>query len=101
MIDFGAIRGTGASSRYAREATAPKTSSCREIVAVTPAKQPESRNPQTGQRANAPFVAHLIATSEGLPQTRERRRADPAEAAASYGRSHALREVPGSLLRTM
>jgi hypothetical protein len=35
-------------------------------------------------RANAAFVAHLIATRIAAPQTRMRRRAEPAEAAAAY-----------------
>jgi hypothetical protein len=36
------------------------------------------------QRNSAPFLAHLIATRHGHPQTRERRRAAPQEAAAAY-----------------
>jgi hypothetical protein len=35
----------------------------------------------------ADFLAHLIATREALPQTRARRRAEPAEAVSAYGRS--------------
>jgi hypothetical protein len=35
-------------------------------------------------RANAAFVAHLIATSVKAPQTRRRRRAEPSEAATIY-----------------
>jgi hypothetical protein len=35
-------------------------------------------------RANAAFVAHLIATWVAAPQTRVRRRAEPAVAAAAY-----------------
>jgi hypothetical protein len=35
-------------------------------------------------RANAPFVAHLIATAAQVPQTRARRRAEPAAASAAY-----------------
>jgi len=35
-------------------------------------------------RANADFVAHLIATSAQLPQTRARRRAEPGHAIAAY-----------------
>jgi hypothetical protein len=41
-------------------------------------------NVQTTSRANADFVAHLIATSAQAPQTRARRRADPEEAIAAY-----------------
>jgi hypothetical protein len=35
-------------------------------------------------RASANFVAHLIATRAQAPQTRLRRRADPAEAIGAY-----------------
>jgi hypothetical protein len=35
-------------------------------------------------RANAPFVAHLIATVARVPQTRARRRAEPDAASAAY-----------------
>jgi len=35
-------------------------------------------------RVNAAFIAHLIATSVGAPQTRRRRRAEPSEAATIY-----------------
>ncbi len=37
-----------------------------------------------GRRASADFVAHLIATAAGLPQTRARRRAEPQQALAAY-----------------
>jgi len=36
-------------------------------------------------RANADFVAHLIATRAQMPQTRARRRAEPEQAVAAYG----------------
>ena len=39
---------------------------------------------RTSSRANADFVAHLIATSAQAPQTRARRRANPADAIAAY-----------------
>ena len=39
---------------------------------------------RTSSRANADFVAHLIATSAQAPQTRARRRANPDEAIAAY-----------------
>jgi hypothetical protein len=35
-------------------------------------------------RADAPFVAHLIATAAKAPQTRARRRAEPDAASAAY-----------------
>ena len=42
-------------------------------------------NVRTSSRANAGFVAHLIATSAQAPQTRARRRANPEDAIAAYG----------------
>jgi hypothetical protein len=41
-------------------------------------------NVRATSRANADFVAHLIATSAQAPQTRARRRANPEEAIAAY-----------------
>jgi hypothetical protein len=38
----------------------------------------------------AAFLAHLIATKDQLPQTRERRRAEPADAIAAYRAGNAL-----------
>jgi hypothetical protein len=35
-------------------------------------------------RAHAAFLVHLIATRRELPQTRARRRAEPADAARAY-----------------
>jgi len=35
-------------------------------------------------RRQAPFLAHLIAMARQVPQARERRRAEPAEAIAAY-----------------
>ncbi len=40
--------------------------------------------PQGPARNAASFVAQLIAAAQKLPQTRERRRADPTEAIAAY-----------------
>jgi len=41
-------------------------------------------NVRASSRANADFVAHLIATSAQAPQTRARRRANADEAIAAY-----------------
>ena len=41
----------------------------------------------------AAFLAHLIATKDQAPQTRERRRADPSEAIAAYRNAGALVRV--------
>jgi hypothetical protein len=55
--------------------------------ALIPLAPNEDRQPLLlgAGRASADFIAHLIATSEKLPQTRVRRRAEPEEAAAAYG----------------
>jgi hypothetical protein len=53
----------------------------RALVAVAPA---ENNEPAPTSYREAEFLAHLIATKEHLPQTCERRRADPAEATAAY-----------------
>lgn len=52
----------------------------RALVATEPASAPEPA-PRPRQAA---FLAHLIATKEQAPQTRERRRAEPSEAIAAY-----------------
>jgi len=47
--------------------------------------EPVTARPHAAVRANAEFVAQLIATSAQAPQTRIRRRAEPEEAVAAYG----------------
>lgn len=53
-----------------------------ELVLVATSVEPPT--PLTPRRTSAPYVAHLIATRDGAPQTRERRRAEPQEASAAY-----------------
>jgi len=53
---------------------------CRALVALTPAAAPS----QSTVYRDVVFLAHLIATKEQAPQTRERRRAEPADAIAAY-----------------
>ena len=60
--------------------TAPAGAS-RALVALTP--MAATYKPSESHR-QAAFLAHLIATKGQLPQTRERRRAEPAEAIAAY-----------------
>jgi hypothetical protein len=48
--------------------------------------------PQPTHVPGAPFLAQLIACAQGAPQTRERRRAEPQEAATAY--ALALAAVP-------
>jgi hypothetical protein len=53
------------------------------LVPITP-RAPKSEAFRPGGRANADFIAHLIATAALAPQTRVRRRAEPAQAVAAY-----------------
>jgi hypothetical protein len=62
-------------------AAAPATGTA--LVAAAPAPADPGVLPPP-PRNSAPFLAHLIATRAGHPQTRERRRAAPQEAAAAY-----------------
>jgi len=59
----------------------------RALVALTPVTAARAA-PDTYRQA--PFLAQLIATKDRHPQTRERRRADPDEALASYRATVAL-----------
>ena len=83
------INPNAASSRMrpaAREATAVKAeeavSNCRALIPLSPVRH--SERPQTVVRQPANFLAHLIATEQAIPQTRERRRVEPNVAARVY-----------------
>ena len=65
-------------SRSAGEIPAPGQA----IVAITPAQRAGAA---PLNRPDASFVAHLIATAAGSPQTRGLRRATPDHARAAYG----------------
>lgn len=54
----------------------------RDLVVVNP-KQTTRKGPRS-RYADALFLAHVFATKFDAPQTRQKRRADPAEANASY-----------------
>ena len=68
--------------------TAPAGES-RALVALTPAA---AARPPSESHRQAAFLTHLIATKDQLPQTRERRRAEPAEAIAAYRAGAALND---------
>jgi hypothetical protein len=59
------------------------------LVVLAPAEIPAT--PPTSYR-EAEFLAHLIATKDQLPQTRQRRRAEPSEAIAAYSAANSLTE---------
>jgi hypothetical protein len=59
----------------------PAGSESRALVALDPS---QDHSGQATAPRYAPFVAHLVATKDQHPQTRERRRADPSDALAAY-----------------
>ena len=71
---------SGQPSEFVGPAGAP--AQCRALARVSPAES--RRAPLAAHRPAAAFLAQLIATAQGTPQTRARRRADPAEACAAY-----------------
>jgi hypothetical protein len=86
----GAQQAAGKASDFGRdfgreqhEAAAPESRAL--VVTARPAA------PQTSPvYRQAAFLAHLIATKDQAPQTRERRRAEPSEAIAAYRSAGAL-----------
>jgi hypothetical protein len=73
--------GSRPSGRPAQDAEVTPAGESRALVALTPAV---ATYKPSDSRRQAAFLAHLIATKGQLPQTRERRRAEPAEAIAAY-----------------
>jgi hypothetical protein len=65
---------------------APKASSSRALIALQPVA---SGGTQVRTHPDARFLAHLIATDQRMPQTRERRRAEPQVATAIYAATNA------------
>jgi hypothetical protein len=57
-------------------------SESRALVPVAPSTEP-ARAPRAIAR-DAAFLTHLIATARQVPQTRDRRRAEPGEVIAAY-----------------
>lgn len=95
MIEFGPVRGNNVARGYSRpsadaEASADrKGSACRDLVAVSPVKRRDSGRQTPGTGSSAAFLAHLIATAEHFPQTREKRRLAPQEASRLYNAAQA------------
>jgi len=92
MRPVGSIRATSAirfdtpSSRDSADEPSPPAETIdahRALIPLT-ASVGTSAGPSTGPRPSADFLAHLIATADQLPQTRERRRAEPQDAIAAY-----------------
>jgi hypothetical protein len=75
-------------------AQAGTPSAQRALVRIAPVDRASDVSIRTAEaRPTAPFLAHLIATAQSAPQTRERRRADPDWAIAAYA---GMMQVPGS-----
>ena len=66
-----------------------RSTESRALVVTAP---PVAREMPVNYR-EASFLAHLIATKDHAPQTRERRRAEPFEAIAAYRAAAALTRV--------
>lgn len=75
----------------AKSAGEPVTS--RALVPVSP-PAPAHAEPPVSPRPAA-FLAHLVAMRDQAPQTRLRRRAEPAEAALAYRTSSCMTGTPG------
>jgi len=89
--------GADRAPRHAAASASPSRApaSARALIALAPSAPSDadlSARPQTA------FLAQLIATADKLPQTRARRRADPAEAIAAYAAAKAERRSPGRRL---
>ena len=80
-----AHQSSGDLPREAERHDAPANES-RALVALAPIAKRE----RAASFREAPFLAQLIATRDQLPQTRERRRAEPGEAIAAYRAADAL-----------
>jgi hypothetical protein len=76
----GALMGPTSQSEFG-ESERPRAAQGRALVKVS---QPSRRAPT--HLPGAGFLAQLIACDQKMPQTRERRRAEPQEAAKAYSR---------------
>jgi hypothetical protein len=72
----------------------------RALVLHASAETPHGRGASSSRPAT-PFVAQLIATARQVAQTRPRRRAGPAEAAAAYGGIMLAEAAPRAALRSV
>lgn len=70
-----------------------------DSIALTRTESPPYTAPVSSRvaRPDAPFIAHLIATAEQAPQTRELRRAAVADVEAAY-RAVANQNAAGSMI---
>jgi hypothetical protein len=84
ISDVSRIAAFAPGTRGIGDAPAPNSPPENALVSVVATPQ---RSPPLGQshlRSEAPFLTHLIATAELIPQTRNLRRATPSEAQLAY-----------------
>jgi hypothetical protein len=74
----------GQAGRHAPRTDLPAHEPAAASRALVVVEAPEPTQDRPMAYRNAPFLAQLIATKDKLPQTRSRRRAEPAEAVAIY-----------------
>jgi hypothetical protein len=74
-----------------------ETASERRDLAVVNAKQTPTKG-KPSRYADALFLAHMFASKFDAPQQREKRRAEPADANASYRRGAKQPARPGRVL---
>jgi len=98
-VDAAMVVGSGRASHHDLATESGTTPAQRALVRVAPASPAIglSIRPANGCAA-APFLAHLIATAQGAPQTRERRRTDPNWAITAYA---SIMQVPASAGRVV
>ena len=98
MSPISGIRGSiiTAVGRTPRDATSssrhePGTESSRALIPLQPIA---SSDTPLHARPQAAYLAHLLATKDKLPQTRERRRVEPQDAIAAYAAANADPAAP-------
>ena len=100
MSPISGIRGSivGAVDRAPREASsAPRDERTSASRALIPLQPVASADTLLRSRPHAAYLAHLIATKDKVPQTRERRRAEPAEVIAVYAAANAGPTSPSGM----
>ena len=94
IVGSATVVGSSRTPRQSPAAQAGAPSGQRALVRIAPVDPASGISLRTIEaRPAAPFLAHLIATVQGAPQTRERRRADPDWAITAYA---AMMQVPES-----
>ncbi len=94
-INSATIVGAGSAPRRdAPSPREPKIASSRALIPLAPVASSET---PVRVHPDAKFIAHLIATDQRLPQTRERRRADPQDVIAAYAAAMAGPTAPAAI----